>query len=380
MKKNFSIIGVGVVVALLLVSGCGGIIDLEIDGLDLPFIMEVTTTEDNQTFELRNQTQPLTVDWGDGTIEEITSVNATHEYATAGVYDITIEAQELHIDQGTSSDGTPELITDVKQWGMVKWTSMFRMFSGATNLTAFSAIDTPDLSQVTDMSYMFQGASIFNGDIENWDVSNVSEMAGVFSRASSFNGDIGNWDTSNVTIMGEMFTDASSFDQDIGGWDTSNVIYMWHMFDTRGLGGAPIFNQDIGGWDVSNVQSMESMFRGNEHFNQDISGWDVSSVTSMSNMFTGASNFNQDIGNWNTENVTDMAVMFYKATSFNQDIGNWDTSSVTDMSWMFQDATNFNQDLSGWCVTNITSKPSNFDTDSGFEGQDHLQPQWGTCP
>jgi hypothetical protein len=53
---------------------------------------------------------------------------------------------------------------------------------------------------------------------------------------------------------------------------------------------------------------------------------------------------------------------------------------VADMSSMFSGATSFNQNISSWCVTSIASKPSKFDTYSGFEGQSALQPQWGTCP
>jgi surface protein len=47
---------------------------------------------------------------------------------------------------------------------------------------------------------------------------------------------------------------------------------------------------------------------------------------------------------------------------------------------MFNAATAFNQDISSWCVSKITSKPSYFDSNSAFEGDDSLQPQWGTCP
>ena len=40
------------------------------------------------------------------------------------------------------------------------------------------------------MSQMFYEASAFNGDISIWDVSNVTNMRFMFRQAYSFNGDI----------------------------------------------------------------------------------------------------------------------------------------------------------------------------------------------
>ena len=117
----------------------------------------------------------------------------------------------------------------------------------------------------------------------------------------------------------------------------------------------------IGTWDVSAVSSMSYVFMGYDEFNEDISGWDVSNVTSMEGMFHEPNGY------------------FMK---FNQDISGWDVSNVRKMAEMFYSYAGaaFNQDLSGWCVKNIGSKPSDFDTNAGFEGQDEKQPQWGTCP
>jgi len=47
---------------------------------------------------------------------------------------------------------------------------------------------------------------------------------------------------------------------------------------------------------------------------------------------------------------------------------------------MFRGANTFNQDISNWCVINISSDPYNFDLNSGFENQNSLQPNWGSCP
>ena len=52
------------------------------------------------------------------------------------------------------------------------------------------------MSNVTDMSEMFDDAKSFNGDISKWDVSSVTNMRGLFSHAELFNGDISKWDVS----------------------------------------------------------------------------------------------------------------------------------------------------------------------------------------
>ena len=78
---------------------------------------------------------------------------------------------------------------------------------------------------VTDMSGIFDGTNL-NGDISSWDVSNVTNMSSMFNGASDFNQNISIWDVSNVTIMGGMFNEAHSFNQDISSWDVSNVTIM----------------------------------------------------------------------------------------------------------------------------------------------------------
>ena len=86
-----------------------------------------------------------------------------------------------------------------------------------------------DVSQVTDMSYLFK-ESEFNGDISNWDVSNVTNMECMF-EFSDFNGDISKWDVSSVENMVGMF-DGSCFNGDISKWDVSNVT---NIIELNGL-------------------------------------------------------------------------------------------------------------------------------------------------
>ena len=141
-------------------------------------------------------------------------------------------------------------------------------FYGASNMI-YNATDAPDLSEVTDMSFMFGFASSFDGNLSGWDVSSVESMNGMFRGASSFNGNISTWDVSGVVDMTDMFSL-----------------------------GALTFDGNLSAWDVSSVTDMDSMFNGAINFNQDLSAWDVSSVTDMSGMFAGASAFRQNLGNW----------------------------------------------------------------------------------
>ena len=61
------------------------------------------------------------------------------------------------------------------------------------------------------------------------DDSNVTNMSKMF-RNSEFNGDISNWDVSNVTNMDFMFYQNDVFNQDLSDWDVSNVIKKEHIF------------------------------------------------------------------------------------------------------------------------------------------------------
>nr|MBS0037187.1 BspA family leucine-rich repeat surface protein [Saprospiraceae bacterium] len=302
--------------------------------------------------------------------------NATIEGLTVQTeYRVEIAGDFPRIYMNNDADERDKLI-EIAQWGLIRWSSMENAFSGCKNMD-LTAVDVPNLTEVSSCSRMFSGCSALEGgganwnwntsnvsymgvmfigatnfdqDIGSWDVSNVISMGSMFSSATSFNQDIGGWDVSNVTSMTGMFSRARSFNQDIGGWDVSNVTSMWFMFRT-----ALDFNQDIDGWDVSNVTNMEAMFLQAISFNQDISGWDVSSVTYMASMFNEAISFNEDIGGWDVSSAMGMTQMFSGARSFNQDISDWEVSSVRSMWRMFSEARSFNQDLGSWDLSSVTN-------------------------
>ena len=120
----------------------------------------------------------------------------------------------------------------------------------------YGQIEDWDVSQVTDLSYLFcvrqkemegdkhykhcvlpEYARDFDFDLSRWDTSRVTSMRGTFSFSQNFNQPIGSWQTSSVTDMDEMFSGKVS-DQEATG-----------------------FNQPIEHWDVSRVKTMERMFK-----------------------------------------------------------------------------------------------------------------------
>ena len=343
------------------------------------FITEWQTATANEsiTIPTKGGGYNYTVDWGDGSaISTGQAGDATHTYAAAGNYSVSITGTFPRIY--FVGDVSATNLIAISQWGTNAWTSMNYAFDDCQNLN-ITATDTPVLSGVTDLSYMFSGCIKLNPTgaagtaLNNWHTEGIISMAGMFYDAEAFNQNIGNWNTANVTNMGYMFYEAP-FNQDIGKWNTANVTDMSNMFYVTH------FNQDIGKWNTAKVTDMSGMFLSARAFNQDISHWNTANVTDMSNMFSNAIAFNQDIGNWSTAQVTDMSSMFFEATAFNhyignwntanmtnmdgmfavatafnQDIGNWNTAKVTDMSYMFNDATAFNQDIGNWSTAQVTN-------------------------
>lgn len=236
------------------------------------------------------------IDWGDGTHTFNHTESTSHTYAQAGAYQITISGEYPAFRFCTDNSGCDNFKIDIMQWGSNEWLSMEAAFSGLEKFTILAS-DTPNLSQVNNISFMFYKATNFNSDISAWDVSSVTEMVFTFGLASSFNGDISQWDTSNVTDMGGLFYFASSFNTDISNWNTSSVTRMHSLFAF-----ASNFNGDISQWDTSSVSYMATMFMGASSFDGNLSLWDVSAVDNMNKMFYDATNMSGNLSNWAVKN------------------------------------------------------------------------------
>ncbi len=105
---------------------------------------------------------------------------ATVTFPSPGVYRVKINGDFEQIDFGGDAGGDHDKVVEVTRWGDIQWATMEDAFgqnilgaSGASNLD-ISASDTPDLSGVTSMRRMFQGATSLTASgssIGQWDVS-----------------------------------------------------------------------------------------------------------------------------------------------------------------------------------------------------------------
>lgn len=300
------------------------------------------------------------VDWNWDGIYDTLSVTSDFiiQYPSPGTYNISIRGSYPELIFWDTSD--PSKLLEVISWGSQVWTRFDGGFLNCDSLTSVPG-NSPDLSMVTDLSRLFDGAESFNSNINFWNTFTIQNMASTFAGASSFNQPLNFWYTGGVNDMTGMFSAASSFNQNINNWDVSSVNSMAVMF-----GGTSSFNQPLDMWDVSNVNNMTGMFVNSSLFNQNINTWNVSSVTDMSTMFSNAKAYNQPLDMWDVSSVTNMSFMFSMTDSFNQDISNWNVSSVTNMSGMFENTEVYNQPLNSWDVSSVNRMTSMFSRSDSF--------------
>jgi surface protein len=310
----------------------------------------------------------VTVYWGDGATTSVVSATSTLPSRTlpVGTVTVAIAGSVERFGRGSISalnhstnvwSGNNRLVA-VGSFGGLGLTSLQNAFHGCSSLTSVPSTLPPT---VASLSWMFAGATTFNGDISGWNTSNVTNMANMFQNATTFNQPLNSWNTANVTTMQSMFSGAAAFNQPLNTWNTANVTTMQFMFNN-----ATAFNGDISGWNTSNVTAMNGMFQNAATFNQPVGSWNTSNVTTMQSMFNNAAAFNQPLNSWNTANVTTMSSMFQNAAAFNGDISGWNILNVTHMTNMFSGAAAFNQPLNTWNTIGVQVMNGMFNNATAF--------------
>ena len=231
-----------------------------------------------------------------------------------------------------------------------KITNMSYLFGGegwrddAKFLSDVPNFDKWDMSQVTDVKYMFKGCENLSQlpDISVWNTENITDMTGLFKNCESltFLPDISKWNTKNVSLMNSMFENCKNLVTlpDISKWDIKNVSLMNSMFeDCQKLRTLP----DISFWDTQNVMEISYMFKNCEALTSfpDITKWNINKITNISGLFQECKSITSlpDLSKWDMKNVENISSLFESCSSLISipDISKWNLINATDINSMF---------------------------------------------
>ena len=213
----------------------------------------------------------------DGSVLKTDYSNYSYSYTPTEDGELLVEAGPEGVSSIRMDEGRAEALLRVEQFGTVEWQTMGHAFHGCKNMQFAEGIDTPDLSQVTNMNDMFSGCTSFNQPLNNWDVSQVTDMSGMFAGCTAFNQPLNSWNVSNVQRMSDifgralgMFLDCSSFNQPLDNWDVSKVEVMGEMF-----AGCTAFDQDLGMWKLERCQGLglDNCGMSVENYSNSLVGW-----------------------------------------------------------------------------------------------------------
>ena len=91
----------------------------------------------------------------------------------------------------------------------------------------------PNLIGVTDLSAMFKACTLLNGpaNIGSWNVSNVDNLSSMFQDATAFNKSLGNWTLKWYVNLSALFTDSGldcfHYSETLKGWSANpNTPYI----------------------------------------------------------------------------------------------------------------------------------------------------------
>lgn len=150
-----------------------------------------------------------TVNWGDGTEDQGLTGDASHTYDSAGTYTVSITGDfpRIYFNGSVFADFyNSSKIASIEQWGDIEWKSMEGAFNGCYFMV-IRANDAPDLSQVTNMSEMFDIKKKFDRDLGNWILNDEIDhfsISGVYGS----------------TVYGEM--SCATYSSTLIGWAKNN--------------------------------------------------------------------------------------------------------------------------------------------------------------
>lgn len=280
-------------------------------------------------------TYNFTIDWGDGSVNTITTFNQAetiHTYSSASIYRVRIAGTFEGMGGVNINFGTPDnrgtfcynviLITRFGQNFKLVNNSpgggYFQFFYNLVEIGAGLDLTGPNgtittgrsffnncqklrginlgswiVSNLTSTSVAFEDCWVFNGNIKNWGINNtlngLSSISAMFRRAYTFNQDISSWAVSNKTNASEMFRSARSFNQNIGAWSYNASVFLTNIVE-----GAIYFDQDMGNISITNTMSLGNMLDNSglsvENYSRTLIGMaNIANLNGITNRTLGAS-------------------------------------------------------------------------------------------
>lgn len=219
---------------------------------------------------------------------------------------------------------TSDDLTSISDWNVSNVKSIKTMFS-FVSIDNVDFLKNWDVSSVEDASYAFQvcGSLVSIDGLSNWNTSSFKNMYGMFMGHSSIGDNhinsleaLRNWDVSNVEDMSYLFqrnVDISDLSP-IENWDVSNVKKMRGMF----LGNTSLTNASpLSKWKVTSLQDIMAMFQLINVINLNgIDKWNISNITDIKGLVQNDKNLEEaDLSLFDLSNVTDASTIFKGATN-----------------------------------------------------------------
>lgn len=343
-------------------------------------------------------------------------------------FEVYVRASTVSVGIGSLNTIPGEVELKVTSCGNVSPKMIFRVGNGIVYLPETFP------PHITDCEGMFNNGHNIGSDITGWDMSNVTNMAFMFADCRAFNQDISGWNVSNVTQMNSMFWGAYTFNQDLSKWCVSNILSYPNGFASEANAWTlpkpvwgtcpgtdiPVYD-DTGAFKftingpIGTSELRIEMYDPNPDWvllrdgvvvggglQGDLLGITFANTDKTTSEYTLiGSDFvtSLNVNSWTTvvnsvevtqfptkavavrfgledipftvpttlpKNITTLGSMFAGCTAFNQDISMWDTAHVTEMYGVFTGCTTFNQPLNTWNVSGAAELRNMFEGCKAF--------------
>lgn len=184
------------------------------------------------------------------------------------------------------------------------------MFSNS-KFSSGLALSSWNMSNVQDLSHMFDGCSTPSIACTNWVLSNATSLTAVMFRCGIKGAlNLSAWKPAKNTSLNSSFASTSNLTSlNLSGWNTAACTNFANTFNY--LVAATALN--ISGWTVANGTNFEGTFASCKALTSlDLSGWNVTNKATQTNcMFQHDSKLTYlNLKNFNTTNCTNMQNMF----------------------------------------------------------------------